>query len=187
MGVDVGAKFDVVVGTRDPSGAPRTIWFGRVDCYEDLDVLMRRYAVTTCVIDAAPEEHATRAWAARHNRMSTSPAVRSHIVVWRVSYGSPARPGVAAQVSWNQETGIVVAPRTEILSRSADELLERFFLTDAANRPLRTYSGGMRRRLDVAAALVARPPVLFLDEPTTGLDIQSRAERALKSATSRRD
>lgn len=63
----------------------------------------------------------------------------------------------------------VIAPR-------ADELLERFFLTDAANRPLRTYSGGMRRRLDVAAALVARPPVLFLDEPTTGLDIQSRAE-----------
>ncbi|MHB8895840.1 MAG: ATP-binding cassette domain-containing protein [Candidatus Geothermincolia bacterium] len=66
-------------------------------------------------------------------------------------------------------------PRRVIGPRS-DELLERFFLTDAANRPLRTYSGGMRRRLDVAAALVQRPPVLFLDEPTTGLDIQSRAE-----------
>ena len=63
------------------------------------------------------------------------------------------------------------------LARSrADELLERFFLSDAAGRPLRTYSGGMRRRLDVAAALIARPPVLFLDEPTTGLDIQSRTE-----------
>jgi hypothetical protein len=112
MGVDVGATFDVAVGTRDPSGAPRTICFGR-------------YAVTTCVIDAAPEEHATRAWAARYNRISTSPAVHSHIVVWRASYGSTSRPGVAAQVSWNQETGVVVAPRTEILSRSADELLER--------------------------------------------------------------
>jgi ABC-2 type transport system ATP-binding protein len=56
----------------------------------------------------------------------------------------------------------------------ADELLERFDLTDAAKRPAKTYSGGMRRRLDLAAALVARPPVLFLDEPTTGLDPVSR-------------
>jgi ABC-2 type transport system ATP-binding protein len=56
----------------------------------------------------------------------------------------------------------------------ADELLERFQLTDAGDRPARTYSGGMRRRLDVAAALVQRPPVVFLDEPTTGLDLQSR-------------
>ena len=54
------------------------------------------------------------------------------------------------------------------------ELLERFELTEAANRPTKTYSGGMRRRLDLAAALVARPPVLFLDEPTTGLDPRSR-------------
>ena len=56
----------------------------------------------------------------------------------------------------------------------ADELLERFALTDAADRPARTYSGGMRRRLDVAAALVQRPQVVFLDEPTTGLDLPSR-------------
>src|ERR1035437_4399125 len=54
------------------------------------------------------------------------------------------------------------------------ELLERFDLTDAASRPSKTYSGGMRRRLDLAAALVAKPPVLFLDEPTTGLDPRSR-------------
>ena len=54
------------------------------------------------------------------------------------------------------------------------ELLERFDLTDAADRLAKTYSGGMRRRLDLAAALVARPPVLFLDEPTTGLDPVSR-------------
>jgi ABC-2 type transport system ATP-binding protein len=56
----------------------------------------------------------------------------------------------------------------------ADELLERFELADARDRVARTYSGGMRRRLDLAAALVARPPVLFLDEPTTGLDPRSR-------------
>ncbi|MCG6495241.1 ATP-binding cassette domain-containing protein [Kitasatospora sp. A2-31] len=56
----------------------------------------------------------------------------------------------------------------------ADELLEQFELTDAANRQSKTYSGGMRRRLDLAASLVAAPAVLFLDEPTTGLDVTSR-------------
>src|SRR5215211_4035407 len=64
-------------------------------------------------------------------------------------------------------------PRREARAR-ADELLERFELTEAAKRPAKTYSGGMRRRLDLAAALVYRPPVLFLDEPTTGLDPRSR-------------
>lgn len=58
----------------------------------------------------------------------------------------------------------------------ADELLDRFGLSHAANRPLRTSSGGMRWRLDVAASLMPRPPVLFLDEPTTGLDLPSREE-----------
>ncbi len=64
-------------------------------------------------------------------------------------------------------------PRAQAKARAA-ELLERFDLTDAGGRPARGYSGGMRRRLDLAAALVARPPVLFLDEPTTGLDPRSR-------------
>jgi ABC-2 type transport system ATP-binding protein len=58
----------------------------------------------------------------------------------------------------------------------ARELLERFGLTDAGDRPVKTYSGGMRRRLDLAGALVADPQVLFLDEPTTGLDPRSRAD-----------
>ncbi len=58
--------------------------------------------------------------------------------------------------------------------RRADELLERFDLVDAATRPAATYSGGMRRRLDLAMTLVGDPRVIFLDEPTTGLDPRSR-------------
>jgi ABC-2 type transport system ATP-binding protein len=63
-----------------------------------------------------------------------------------------------------------------VVRARADELLERFHLTDAGDRPVKTYSGGMRRRLDLAASLVHRPPVLFLDEPTTGLDPRSRVD-----------
>src|SRR5215469_12786326 len=59
--------------------------------------------------------------------------------------------------------------------RRADELLDRFSLTEAAGRAVKTYSGGMRRRLDLAASLIAHPSVLFLDEPTTGLDPSARA------------
>lgn len=66
-------------------------------------------------------------------------------------------------------------PKKDIKKRT-DELLERLSLSDAADRPVRTYSGGMRRRLDLGASLVARPKVVFLDEPTTGLDPRTRLE-----------
>jgi ABC-2 type transport system ATP-binding protein len=62
------------------------------------------------------------------------------------------------------------------VAERAQELLERFNLADAADRPLRTYSGGMRRRLDLSASLMAKPSILFLDEPTTGLDPRSRLD-----------
>jgi len=58
----------------------------------------------------------------------------------------------------------------------ADDLLARFALTDAGNRKASTYSGGMRRRLDIAMSLIGNPPIIFLDEPTTGLDPQARIE-----------
>ena len=82
-------------------------------------------------------------------------------------------PNLTGQENLRLVGKLAQMPRQAIVSR-ADELLERFDLSEAADRPVRTYSGGMRRRLDVAAALVQRPPVLFLDEPTTGLDLQSR-------------
>jgi len=72
--------------------------------------------------------------------------------------------------------GRVYGMRGALLAARVDELLERFSLSDAANRLVRTYSGGMRRKLDVAMGLVHRPSVLFLDEPTTGLDPEARAD-----------
>jgi ABC-2 type transport system ATP-binding protein len=72
--------------------------------------------------------------------------------------------------------GRLYGERRAAAKRRGEELLERFDLVEAAKRPAKTYSGGMRRRLDLAAALVASPPVLFLDEPTTGLDPRSRLE-----------
>ncbi|QIX26790.1 ATP-binding cassette domain-containing protein [Nocardioides sp. JQ2195] len=71
--------------------------------------------------------------------------------------------------------GLYGLSRTYI-KQASDDLLERFSLTDAGNRIVKTYSGGMRRRLDLAVSLIATPPVLFLDEPTTGLDPRSRVE-----------
>ena len=62
------------------------------------------------------------------------------------------------------------------LARRGDLLLEQFSIAEAADRPVKTYSGGMRRRIDLAVSLIASPPVLFLDEPTTGLDPRSRAD-----------
>ena len=72
--------------------------------------------------------------------------------------------------------GRLYGERRAVARKRAHELLERFDLADAAGRVAKTYSGGMRRRLDLAAALVAQPPVLFLDEPTTGLDPRSRLD-----------
>jgi oleandomycin transport system ATP-binding protein len=79
-----------------------------------------------------------------------------------------------------QENLLLIARLLELSRRQArrrvGELLERFDLVEAGGRPLKTYSGGMRRRLDVAASLIGRPQVLFLDEPTTGLDPRGRGD-----------
>jgi ABC-2 type transport system ATP-binding protein len=72
--------------------------------------------------------------------------------------------------------GRLYGAHRRVAKARGSELIERFGLSDAADRPAKTYSGGMRRRLDLAAALVAKPPVIFLDEPTTGLDPRSRLD-----------
>ncbi|MFF0790979.1 ATP-binding cassette domain-containing protein [Streptomyces spiralis] len=75
-----------------------------------------------------------------------------------------------------QMVGRLYQMRARAAKDRAQELLERFNLADAADRPAKTYSGGMRRRLDLAAALVVSPPVMFMDEPTTGLDPRNRQQ-----------
>ncbi|MGW0752671.1 ATP-binding cassette domain-containing protein [Streptomyces sp. NPDC002587] len=75
-----------------------------------------------------------------------------------------------------QMVGQLYQMRAKTAKARADELLERFNLADAADRTAKTYSGGMRRRLDLAAALVVSPPVMFMDEPTTGLDPRNRQQ-----------
>ncbi|MFD8954106.1 ATP-binding cassette domain-containing protein [Streptomyces xanthophaeus] len=75
-----------------------------------------------------------------------------------------------------QMVGQLYQMKAKAAKARADELLERFNLADAADRTAKTYSGGMRRRLDLAAALVVSPPVMFMDEPTTGLDPRNRQQ-----------
>ncbi|MDI2126532.1 ABC transporter ATP-binding protein [Yinghuangia seranimata] len=100
-------------------------------------------------------------------------AVRRMIGV--VAQGSGADPVATGRENLVLH-GRLYGLRGRDLARRADELLERLGLADAARRPVKTYSGGMLRRLDLALGLVHRPEVLFLDEPTTGLDPEGRAE-----------
>jgi ABC-2 type transport system ATP-binding protein len=150
-GVDLEVKTGTVLGLLGPNGAGKT-------------TIVR--ILTTLL---APD----RGWA----RVAGYDAVRDAAAL-------RARIGLAGQYAAVDENltgrenltmvGRLYGASRRDANRRSDELLERFSLSDAARRTVKTYSGGMRRRLDLAAALVARPPVLFLDEPTTGLDPRSR-------------
>jgi ABC-2 type transport system ATP-binding protein len=152
-GVDLSAPQGTILGLLGPNGAGKTTAVRILTTLLPPDGGSARVAGLDVVKDAA--------------------ALRSQI-------------GLAGQYAAVDEnlTGfenLVMVGRLYHLGRAAareraGELLERFVLTDAAGRLAKTYSGGMRRRLDLAAALVARPPVLFLDEPTTGLDPRSRLQ-----------
>jgi ABC-2 type transport system ATP-binding protein len=120
---------------------------------------------------AAPSEG--RAWVAGHDVVAEPALVRTRMGL--AGQYATVDGLLTARANLEMVGRLYHLPRAEARKR-ADELLERVDLVDAASRLAKDLSGGMRRRLDLAAALIARPPVLFLDEPTTGLDPHSRNE-----------
>ena len=120
---------------------------------------------------ATPSEG--RAWVAGHDVVAEPAQVRTRIGL--AGQYATVDGLLTARANLEMVGRLYHLPRAVARAR-ADELLERVDLTDAAARLAKDLSGGMRRRLDLAAALIARPPVLFLDEPTTGLDPHSRNE-----------
>jgi ABC-2 type transport system ATP-binding protein len=151
-GLDLQAPVGSVLGVLGPNGAGKTT------------------AVRILTTLARPD--AGRARVAGMDVVSQAAEVKRNI-------GVSAQAATVDEVLTGRQNLVMIGrlsglPRRQARTR-AHELLERFDLSDAAERMARTYSGGMRRRLDLAASLVMRPPVLFLDEPTTGLDPTSRA------------
>jgi ABC-2 type transport system ATP-binding protein len=152
-GVDVEVAEGTVFGLLGPNGAGKTT--------------MVRVLATVLRPDGG------RAEVLGHDVVREPDAVR--LVIGLAGQNAAVDPNLTGRENLRMVGLLGQLPRDQVMPR-ADELLRRFGLTDAADRPLRTYSGGMRRRLDIAASLVPRPPVLFLDEPTTGLDLTSRSE-----------
>ncbi len=152
-GIDLAAPAGTVLGILGPNGAGKTT------------------AVRILTTLLAPDSG--HAEVAGFDVVRDSRSLRSSIGL--------AGQNVAIDGHMTGRENLVMVGRLRQLGRKqaraeADSLLERFGLTDAAQRTARTYSGGMRRRLDLAASLVGHPPVLFLDEPTTGLDPRSRLD-----------
>ncbi len=150
-GIDLEVPTGSILGVLGPNGAGKTT------------------AVRILTTLSLPDSGS--AWVAGHDVVSEAAAVQRNI-------GVTAQDATVDELLTGRQNLVMIGRlsglrRPEARARAA-ELLEQFDLTDAADRVLKGYSGGMRRRLDLAAGLVTRPPVLFLDEPTTGLDPTSR-------------
>jgi oleandomycin transport system ATP-binding protein len=152
-GVDLAVRTGTVLGLLGPNGA------GKTTVVRVLATLLRFDAgrAAVCGRDVRKDAHQVR-----------------QLIGLTGQYAS-VDDGLSGTNNLVMVARLLGLPRREAKAR-ARELLARFELTDAAARPAKTYSGGMRRRLDLAASLVGRPRVLFLDEPTTGLDPRSRNE-----------
>jgi ABC-2 type transport system ATP-binding protein len=152
-GVDLAVRTGTVCALLGPNGAGKTT--------------MVRILTTLLRLDAG------RAWVAAYDIARETEQVRARI-------GLAGQQAAVDELLTGRANLLLFAglyhlpPR--LARQRAEELLEQFGLTDAATRIVKTYSGGMRRRLDLALSLVARPPILFLDEPTTGLDPRSRLD-----------
>jgi ABC-2 type transport system ATP-binding protein len=151
-GIDLEVPAGTIVGVLGPNGAGKST--------------MVRILTTMTVPDAG------RALVAGHDVVTEGLAVRRVI-------GVAAQDATVDEALTGRQNLVMVGELSGLARRQAKaraaELLERFALTEAGDRVLKGYSGGMRRRLDLAASVVSRPSVLFLDEPTTGLDPASRA------------
>src|SRR5215472_677623 len=151
--VDLVARPGRVLGVLGPNGA------GKTTAVRILATLLRpdRGQVSVCGYDVLRDTHQVR-----------------QLIGLTGQYAS-VDEGLSGTNNLIMIGRLLGQPRRQSRAR-AGELLERFDLSEAAGRPVKTYSGGMRRRLDLAASLVGRPRVLYLDEPTTGLDPHSRAD-----------
>ncbi|MFB8103495.1 ATP-binding cassette domain-containing protein [Streptomyces sp. NPDC056007] len=152
-GVDLEAASGTVLGVLGPNGAGKT--------------------TTVRVLSTLLRPDGGRAWMAGHDVLAAPEAVRRDL-------GLSGQYAAVDEKLTGRENLYLVARLygfgRHAARRRAGQLLSDFDLEDAADLPSRTYSGGMRRRLDLAGALVARPPVVVLDEPTTGLDPRGRAD-----------
>ena len=153
VGVDLEVAAGTVLGLLGPNGAGKTTIIRILTTLLKPDAGTARVAGLDVVEDAA-ELRERIGLAGQYAAVDENLTGLENLTMVGRLYGEPRRAA----------------------KRRGQELLERFELLEAANRVTKTYSGGMRRRLDLAAALVANPPVLFLDEPTTGLDPRSRLQ-----------
>jgi ABC-2 type transport system ATP-binding protein len=152
-GVDLTVRTGTVYGVLGPNGA------GKTTTIRMLATLLRPDAGTARVFghDVAREPHVVRQLVGvtgPYASVDETLSATENLVLFARLHGLPRATA----------------------RRTAVDLLERFGLTEAASKPLRNFSGGMRRRLDLAASLIAQPPLIFLDEPTTGLDPRTRAQ-----------